>query len=120
MKLLVATIASLLVSCESCQTAKAPADDYQITTFPPDEAGIDAESPRVPADCHLACANLAKLGCPESAPSGRSCGSVCAYASSNGFDMQLACVAKAASADQVRACCPSGKPGCTPTRCKGK
>ncbi len=119
MKKLVVAVVSLLASCTSCQ-AKAPSDDYQITTFPVDEAGADAESVRIPADCRVACESLAKLGCPESAPSGRSCGSVCAYASANGFDMNLLCIANSSTADQVRACCPAGKPGCTPTRCKGR
>jgi hypothetical protein len=93
-----------------------PEPDYVV--FPPYDAGIDAEV-EVLADCRVACENLAKLGCPESAPAGRTCGSVCSTSTRLGFDLRLPCVASAGTPDHVRACCTPGQP-CSQVRCRGR
>ena len=92
---------AFVLSCSSCKETLHPEPPYVI--FPPDDAGQDAEL-EVPADCRLACENLAKMGCPESHPAGRSCGSVCAAAEREGIDLPTLCIANASTPDQARAC----------------
>ncbi len=90
-------------------------DDYQITVFPPFplDGGVDAELDEIPADCRLACESMAKVGCPESAPEGRSCSSVCAAVVKSGVrDLNLWCIANASTPDQIR--------GCGTVKCKGR
>lgn len=87
----------------SCPEPKVP--DYEITVFPPYGLdGGDAELADIPADCRLACESLAKVGCPESHPAGRSCASVCAAAQAGGRDLKPWCIANASTPDQMRAC----------------
>lgn len=81
-----------------------PPENYDITVFPPYGDAGDAELD-VPADCRVACENLAKMGCPESAPAGRTCGSVCAAAQAAGIDLNPICVASVSSPVELRARC---------------
>ncbi len=115
----IVTAASFAILLASCPQPKVPVEDYEITITPPHPDAPDG-SANVPADCRLACESMAKVGCPESAPAGGSCGSVCAAASSNGFDLRSMCIAAASTPDQIRACCPPKTPGCTPTLCRGR
>ena len=72
--------------------------------YPPEPEVATFES-KILADCRLACESMAKVGCPESAPSGdRSCGEVCTTAVANHFPMPTICVAAASTKDQIRAC----------------
>lgn len=84
-----------------------------VVIFPPyaDAGTVDAEL-EVPADCRVACESLARVGCPESAPKGRTCGSVCAAAVKEGIKLPLICIAASSTPDQIRAC---GK-----VRCEGR
>jgi hypothetical protein len=109
-------IAALLVACaEACGSSLPP--EPAIVVFPPYDGG-DAE---VPHDkiCELACENLAKMGCPESVPAGRSCASLCSQAEHDGFDLRPLCVANARTPDEVRGCCDGGA-ACSRTRCAGR
>lgn len=101
---------ALVLSCSSCKEQLPPEPPYVV--FPPyQDASVDAEL-EVPADCRLACESLAKMGCPESAPAGRTCGSVCAAAEREGIDLPTICIANASTPDQARAC--------GMIRCKGR
>ncbi len=108
-------IAALLLF--GCPATMPPEPPYVV--FPPYDGGdFDAEV-QTTADCRAYCESLAKLGCPESAPQGRTCSSTCSAATAAGHDLKPWCVATAATPDQVRACCPFGQP-CSPTRCRGR
>lgn len=86
----------------SCKETLPPEPDYVI--FPPyQDASVDAEL-EVDALCRVACESLAKVGCPESAPAGRTCGSVCTAAMNAGIDLNAICIAAASTPDQIRAC----------------
>lgn len=74
-----------------------------LPPFSPD-GGTDAEVPDLDPVCRAACENLVRVGCPEGAPAGRSCASVCTMAVRAGAELNLACVASASTPDQVRAC----------------
>lgn len=103
MKKLLALLPPILLMLEGCPAAKAPEDQREIVVFPPyGDAGNQEVD--VSADCRVACENLAKMGCPESVPAGRSCGSVCTTAQARGIDLRTICVANASTPDQVRAC----------------
>jgi hypothetical protein len=95
-----------LLALFGCKQTLPPEPDYVV--FPPwqgdaGDAGFDAELD-VPADCRLACESMAKVGCPESTPAGRTCGSVCAAAERAGFGLKPFCIAAASTPDQIRAC----------------
>lgn len=112
--LVLAATFAVLASC------KAMPPEPPSVIFPPYDGGLgsggaDAEV-RVDPLCAVACENLAKIGCPESVPAGRSCGSTCTMASANGFDLRLYCLATASLPEHVRGCCPAGQP-CTQVRC---
>lgn len=93
-------------------------EEPPFVVFPPyDDAGFDAEV-SVNSECSRACANLVILGCPESWPAGRSCGSTCEVASAHGFDMRPRCLAEADSANAVRACCSGVR--CAKVNCRGR
>lgn len=66
-----------------------------------------AQSPKVPTDgtCDAACANLARLGCPESRPNskGMTCSAICERASLL-RDMSLECVANAPDQEALLEC----------------
>lgn len=113
MKSIVATFAALVIALFFL--ACAP------TVFPPfPDVNIDGgDEVAVPPACRAACDNLTSLGCPESAPAGRSCGSVCAV-HSRFSDLRLECVAGSKTPDQVRNCCPLGTLGCSPVKCAGR
>lgn len=106
MKKLVPIAAFLaFLPASTCKPPIPPEPDVVI--FPPfsPDGGADAEVLDVDPLCRVACENLARLGCPESAPAGRSCGSVCTSVVRAGVaDLNLACVASASTPDQVRAC----------------
>lgn len=86
-----------------CKETIPPEPD--IVIYPPyQDASVDAEFTIIPADCRLACESLARVGCPESAPAGRTCGSVCAAALYEGIDLPTICIAAASTPDQIRAC----------------
>ncbi len=94
-------------------------DDGPFVVYPPYDGGfVDAEVD-VLADCRVACENLARLACPESAPAGRTCGSVCTIASQTGYEPRTACLATAGTPDDVRACCKRGE-RCTRFSCTGR
>ena len=59
--------------------------------------------PRDTGDCERACKVLETLGCPEAKPTrnGASCAAVC---EANREMLSVSCVAKAGTADDVRAC----------------
>jgi hypothetical protein len=93
---------ALCLSCSSCKETLPPEPPYVV--FPPyQDASVDAELDVDPL-CRLACESLAKMGCPESAPAGRTCGSVCTAAEQQGIDLPTICIANASTPDQVRAC----------------
>jgi hypothetical protein len=95
---------SFLAALNACPPAKPP-ENYDITVYPPFPDGGDAELPEIDPLCRVACESLAKIGCPESSPAGRSCGSVCTAMSRSGASaIDLLCVANASTADQVRGC----------------
>lgn len=86
----------------SCRETLPPEPPYVI--FPPyQDASVDAELEIDPL-CRLACESLARAGCPESAPAGRTCGSVCTAAEKEGIDLPTICIAAASTPDQIRAC----------------
>lgn len=93
--LLVAAASAALWSCP--KPVLPPEPPYVV--FPPYE---DAGSPD--ALCRLACENLAKIGCPESAPAPKPCADVCTDAERAGNPLNTICVANASTPDQVRAC----------------
>lgn len=66
-----------------------------------------AKSPPLPADgtCEAACANLGRLGCPESKPNakGMTCPEICERASLL-RDMALECVASATDREALLEC----------------
>jgi hypothetical protein len=112
--------AALALSLASCPQRQTPSENYDITVFPAYGDAAPADAGEVSADCRLSCESMAKVGCPESAPAGGTCGSVCMAATSNGFDLKSMCIAAASTPDQIRACCPSGTAGCTSTLCRGR
>lgn len=79
-----------------------PEPPYVITDC---DACLDAKPQDADGDlCNLACENLAKMGCPESAPAGRSCADMCRTAIEYGFPLDPVCVANASTPDQARSC----------------
>lgn len=105
-------ISTALASCPMAICACLPVPAYppepEVVVYPPYDSGTDSEPGcdlSVPVDCRLACESLAKIGCPESAPSGdRSCGCVCVHAQAARIPMKTICVANASTPDQARAC----------------
>lgn len=99
---IVFAVAAWVFALSSCKETLPPEPPYVV--FPPyQDASVDAELDVDPL-CRVACENLAKMGCPESAPAGRTCGSVCTAAELNGLDLPLVCISNASTPDQVRAC----------------
>lgn len=101
----------------SCRPSLPPEPPYVV--YPPFDGGVIDAEVEVSATCRLYCESLAKIGCPEAGRFGRSCGSMCTVAESNGMDLRTLCVANASTGDQVRSCCADGEP-CSPTRCRGR
>lgn len=107
----IALLAAVLafVNC-ACPTSPPYPPEPPVVVFPPYDAGplppleTCSDGSSVPADCRLACESLAKLGCPESAPAGRTCGCVCAFAEDAGLPLNAWCIAAASTPDQIRAC----------------
>ncbi len=109
MKIYAFAVTLVLVNC-GCPAKTLPPEP-PITIFPPyaDASPLPpletcADGSPVPADCRLACESLAKVGCPEAAPAGRSCGCVCAAAEDAGLPMNAFCIAAASTPDQIRSC----------------
>jgi hypothetical protein len=92
-----------VVGCTACPKTLPPEPPY--VTFPPyEDAGVDGDSQAVSADCRVACESLARVGCPESAPGGATCGVVCTRAAAEGIPLNTVCVAAASTPDGIRAC----------------
>lgn len=87
---------ALLPSCPAAGTIP-PADSSAPAPY---EAGKVDFNPLY----RLACENLAKIGCPESAPAGKTCAEVFELAEKLGNPLNAVCVANASTPSQVRAC----------------
>jgi len=93
----------VLVGFFACREPNCP--DSVVIIQPSTDAATDGEV-KVPA-CGEACVQLAKLGCPEATPKQgeESCYVVCARAEeTKRFSLKPACIAKAATVDEARAC----------------
>lgn len=110
---LAASVASLIpLTLCACPPKPPLPPEPDVVIFPPYDSGEAAatqpercsDGSTVPVDCRLACESLAKIGCPESVPAGRSCGCVCAAAEASSVPMKTLCVANASTPDQMRAC----------------
>lgn len=98
----------ILVGFFACREPNCP--DSIVVIQPPDAGLADAEEldgTKKPSACGDACVQLAKLGCPESTPKPgeESCFIVCTRAEeTKRFSLKPACIAKAATVAEVRAC----------------
>jgi hypothetical protein len=104
--------ALLLLSCSGCP--KTPPPEPPIVVTPPytdagaEGAVFDDCGLNIDPLCRAACESLAKVGCPESAPTGgRTCSCMCTKAVEEGLDLNTVCVAAASTPDQIRQCGPA-------------
>ncbi len=107
-KLSIATLLTLCVLlCWSCTTTPAPAPGGVASASSADAGPIapDDDIASTRGTCARACANLAKLGCPEATitDGGLSCQQVCEHAVGL-FDMKPGCLVDAKSRAQVIHC----------------
>ena len=94
MKFYLVSMAIAWALLEGCKTTLPPEPDYVV--YPPEDAGDPL--------CRLACENMARIPCPESAPAGKTCRQVCEDAERGGNPLNLVCLANASTREQVRAC----------------
>ena len=104
--------AQLFCACPAPRPVVPPPDadaaGPEPAPAPPPEPAPEAGPPGPPGQeaCELACANLARLGCPEAAPDAGAltCVPVCVHTVGTPFNVNPDCVREAGDVVSVRAC----------------
>lgn len=91
---------SACASMCACPPPPLPPEPGYVVYPPEDSAPASSRDPL----CRLACENMAKMGCPESATldGGLDCPTVCEHALDAGVPLPLAKLAAAGTPDQLR------------------